>query len=82
MKRSTSPTFWMAALAVTLALMLPFTLSPTEGIEGKNACADGSSTCCTDYFSACSGVGVGWYDTGMCGPCDSLYSCGPTKPTG
>lgn len=38
-----------------LALLIPVTVSPSQGIEGNEACANG--TCCREMLSVCSADG-------------------------
>lgn len=42
----------VAAMAATaVALLIPVTVSPGQGIEGNEACADGA--CCRELMSVC-----------------------------
>lgn len=42
-------------IAATACLLVPVTVSPGQGLEPNNACADG--TCCRELNSVCSGEG-------------------------
>lgn len=71
-------TLFMGAVITGFAT-LPTTFTHTGPIEVSEACGSSGSTCCADYLSACPGVGEGWYDTGLCGPCHSLHECEDDK---
>lgn len=62
---------------IGLGIAAPITWTDQSGVSVANACGEktGSTTCCRDIMSACTGGGPGWYDTGMCGPCSALHEC-------
>lgn len=40
----------------TIGLLIPVTVSPNQGIQGNEACADG--TCCREMLSVCMSDGT------------------------
>ncbi len=61
-----------ALMIAGAAASAPLLMAPTESLAAKAACGTGMfNTCCKDLFSACPGVGDGWYDKGCSGPCST-----------
>ena len=77
--RLISPRLVLAFALFVGAALLPVTAAPGGGLRSSSLCGASSSltTCCPEHFNVCSGsgAGVGWYDTGCYGLCDSLYGC-------
>lgn len=62
----------LGALGI-LSTALAFQPAPIDFAVEDAECAEG--TCCRAASSACPGVGEGWYQTGLCGPCYALHEC-------
>lgn len=56
-------------------LSTALTFSPGDGMLRVSDAVCEEGTCCIEPSSGCPGVGEGWYQTGLCGPCYNLEEC-------